>query len=231
MKTVQDRLREADIARVIESYFLAHPIDYSRLPGKSRLVSEIEATAKEKLCRLIHSLLELEPQPSEEWIFYAVPMYGSSTAEIEVLLSCCEDILHNTSPEHYGWEFQPWAQVLGSFIADTELTVTHIDDVLAEILYEMSFFGFDQTQWEANQAEFTEGLQKSIEEAENGRTYPIEDLWAEFGLSREKPDEVAEELKSKVMQAELEYAQYCRKRETAEVRELLLEEAAKKPTL
>ena len=95
----------------------------------------------------------------------------------------------------------------------------------------MSFFGFDQTQWEANQAEFTEGLQKSIEEAENGRTYPIEDLLAEFGLSREKPDEVAEELKSKVMQAELEYAQYCRKRETAEVRELLLEEAAKKPTL
>lgn len=230
MKTVQDLLREADIARVIESYFLAHPVNYSLLPDKSRAVSEIEAAAEEKLRRLIHSLLELEPQASEEHIFYAVPMYDSSSAQIEVLLSCREEILHNTLPEHYGWELQPWAQVLGSFIADTELTVTHIDDVLAEILYEMRFFGFDQAQWEANHAEFTKGLQKSMEEAESGHTYPIEDLWEEFGLPREKPDEVAEELKGKIMQAEWEYSQYCRRREAAEVRKLLSEGTAQMHT-
>ena len=92
---------------------------------------------------------------------------------------------------------------------------------LLPIIEEMTFFGFEQSAWEGRTAEVHQSLREAEESIKRGETVPAEEVFAQFGIPRDEPDETADELSRKETVAENEYALYFRRREAVRVRELL----------
>lgn len=222
MRTVQEILRETNIDNLIETYFAEYPIQYEMVEDKEWTLDEIRSSAQGQIRRCIRGLLEMEARPSPENIFYAVYCYGEDRfPDVRANLSYRSDILTQDLPEHYAWELTDWAEILGSSAAETKLTVDHMKKVLADIIEEMTFFGFEQSAWEGRTAEVHQSLREAEESAKRGEYIPAEEVFAQFGLPKDEPDETADELSRKVAAAENEYNLYFRRREAARVRELL----------
>lgn len=166
---------------------------------KSRTLAEIQASAKGRLQRDIQSLLEMEPRPSPENIFYAVYCYEEERfPKICANLSYRSEILTQDLPEHYAWELTDWAEILGSSVAETKLTVDYMKKILADIIEEMTFFGSEQSACEKRIAVVKQSLLKAEESIRRGETVPEEEVFARFGLPRDEHDEAAAELSRKV---------------------------------
>lgn len=224
MRTVQEILRETNIESLVETYFAEYPVHYEMVEDKSRTLAEIQASVKGHLRRCIQSLLEMEIRPSPENVFYAVYCYGEERfPEICANLSYRSEILTQDLPEHYAWELTDWAEILGSSVAETKLTVDYMKKILADIIEEMTFFGSEQSAWEGRTAEVERSLLEAEESIKRGETVPEEVVFARFGLPRDEHDEAAAELSRKVTHAENEYNLYFRRREVARVRALLEE--------
>ena len=227
MRTVQEILRETNIENLVETYFAEYPIHYEMMEDKNRTLAEIQDSAKGRLQRCIQSLLEMEIQPSPENIFYAVYCYEEERfPKIRANLSYRSEILTQDLPEHYAWELTDWAEILGSSVAETKLTVDYMKKFLADIIEEMTFFGSEQSSCEERIAVVKQSLLEAEESIRHGETVPEEEVFARFGLPRDELDEAAAELSRKVTHAENEYNLYFRHREAARVR-VLLEESKK----
>ena len=131
-----------------------------------------------------------------------------------------EEVLASDEPEHYTCDLTDHAEVMGYLVADTPLTIDNIETVLAQILFETSFFGYDQE----GLPDVIESLKRSEEDIQAGRTYTAEEVWADLGLPPEEPDKEADELESKIIAAEYAYDLFCRRREEAKLRELFRRE-------
>ena len=107
---------------------------------------------------------------------------------------------------------------MGYCIADTELTKKNIYAVLAQILYEMTFFGF--TQEELN--EEREQLKASIKEAATGRTRSAGEVFAELGIEEEETSEQEKEILAELQEQERKYNQFQLVAECKKVKNLLV---------
>ena len=181
-------------------------------------VSSLERSASFWLACATSSM---EADCSEDGIFYAVYVHENQFPKVRADLSRQDEILEKELPEHYAWDFIPWEKLTGFRIADTKLTLDHMETVLAQILYGMTFCGSDHETWKREVTNIEESLRLAEEEAKTGKYVPAEEVFAEFGLPKDEPDEIADALSRKVNLAEWEYDQHCRKREAGKVRELL----------
>lgn len=215
MKTVQEWLLEYDEDELIDCYFAKYPIDFYMLENKDVKVRAVLDVSKENLRKFIHRLKGMDVHRSDDSIFYAVKILENSYEEISVELSYRKDILENDLPEHYGWEFTDHNEVLGYLIADTDLTRENMDSVLAEILYDMSFFGFTQEELEEERRK----LEKAIAEIEEGRICPADEFFEKAFRDR---DERSDELRFAVVTAGHKYAEYWCTREVLQIRSMLM---------
>lgn len=86
--------------------------------------------------------------------------------------------------------------------------------VLAEIIYEMSFFGFTQERLEGERKK----LEEAVADIEAGRTYQVEEI---FGKVHEKRNKKSDELRRAVIAARHRFAEYWRTREVLQIRSTL----------
>lgn len=124
---------------------------------------------------------------------------------------------YGVQSESYAFEFTPQPEIMGWLIADNILTQNHLNDLLVEILYESSFFGYKQ---EGLKKEIDE-LASSIKEIDNnlGKALSFDEFQKEFDFDKQDPKE--EKLEVKVIQDKIEYSEYSRKKELAEIIEEL----------
>lgn len=137
---------------------------------------------------------------------------------METVLCTKTDILACDKPETYSCILVDFAEVMGYCIADTELTKKNIYAVLAQILHEMTFFGF--TQEELN--EEREQLKASIKEAATGRTRSAGEVFAELGIEEEETSEQEKEILAELQEQERKYNQFQLVAECKKVRNLLV---------
>ena len=171
-------------------------------------LAELLETAKAKLRSLIQYLRALDATQSKDGVFFASNAMEGGSHKVCTVLSMRNDIT-------------PWEELMGYGLAETKLTKDHANTVLAQILYDMTFFGMDYETWKRKAAEVEKSLEDSGKAGETGEYKTAEEVFAEFGLPQDEPDEIADELNSKIIRAEMEYNQHCRKREAAKVRMLL----------
>lgn len=221
MKTVQQWLREANTEELIGTFLYENPINPSMIEDKNRTVAELLETAKAKLRSLIQYLCALDATQSKDGVFFASNAMEGSSQKVCAVLSMRNEILECELPQNYAWDLTPWEELMGYGLAETKLTKSHANTVLAQILYDMTFFGMDHETWKREATEVKECLEVSRKAAEAGEYKTAEEVFAEFGLPKDEPDEIADELSSKIIRAEMEYNQHCRKREAAKVRMLL----------
>ena len=85
--------------------------------------------------------------------------------EIERLAHC------KTHPESYSFMLSPWKEILGYELDDRNVREVGAAALCAEILYEMTFFGFDEDTVEAERQK----LEASLRESEEIRKLPEEE--------------------------------------------------------
>ena len=224
MKTVQEWLNEVDEGALADEYFLESPIDFAMLPDQNHTVAEIRRAAREQFIGYVRKLRAIAVSPRKEGdktpVFYASKGHRNHERSIVAEMCYVEEVLASDEPEHYACGLIDQAKVMGYLVADTPLTTKNIKAVLAQILFETSFFGYDQE----GLPDVIESLKQSEEDIKAGRTYTMEEVREHLGLPPKEPDEEADELASRIVEAECAYDLFCRRREEAKLRELFREE-------
>lgn len=222
MKTVHAWLKEVDAVKIADEYFSEYPIEYENFCRLEKTVAEIKEAYRLRLLEFLEMLCKLEvDSTAQDKIFFCHKIYSNYEEKVETVLCTSTDILACNNPETYSWILVDFAEVMGYRIADTELTKKNIYAVLAQILHEMTFFGF--TQEEIN--EEREQLVASLKEAAAGRTRPAEEVFAELfeelGIEKDEINEQEKEILAELHEQERKYNQFQLAAECKKVKDLL----------
>lgn len=76
---------------------------------------------------------------------------------------------------------------MGFLVSDVKYTQKNIQGLLVDVMFEASFFGFEQENLELEKTK----LDESVKEAKLGNVNPIEDLYDYFGIEKEAQDKTA----------------------------------------
>ena len=149
-------------------------------------------------------------------IFYAqkCAIDQFNAEEVCVLLSSLDELVtKNTKAETYGCFLAPQEEVLGFYLSEDTFTKRHMDDVIQDILYEMSYFG-----WQGEERETVVQELREIEERiENGTLKTVsrtwEELWELCGIEPEEVDPHEEELTREIRTKIFAYNDYHREKQ------------------
>lgn len=222
METVQAWLNKTDEEKLADTYFAAFPIDYMMIADWTLTLGEIRDRSRSRFLEFVRRMKQIEIRPnSEPCVFFACRQYVEGYSKISAAMCRLADIRGESQPECYAWFLTDFARVMGYLVAETHLTLKNMDCVLAEILHEMSLFGYRQEDMEAER----EKLLEEGREIKEGECRPVEavfeELAAKYGLERREPDPEAEEKERAIQAAGYEYDLFCQDREIERVREYL----------
>ena len=221
MRTLSEWLRDSDRTELIRLYLDSYPVNFARFRDSKMTVAEIMQRCEQRVDAFITELLSYEPGENREMVFLATEFYRDGCPRIESVLVSVNE-LANTPVETYGWDVSDREDLMGYYVAETELAKKHMPEVLVYILYMASFYGYTREEFESGR----EDLFRSLEEAEKElRELCLSSAQEEplaFPRSpEEKTDAHAEKLRDAIQQAESEYIRYCLDRELTELRGLL----------
>ena len=197
-------------------------------------VSDIKALVSKWTERVISSMVnapsEFETSP---FVFFAVPAAADGSwwlgyGAVDAVMCEQNEIMQGCPrPTEYSWLLgQSSAVIADSLIAETPLTKENLNEVLADILWELTWFGDTD---EKRQRCF-DGLESDLAETDDDVKEDEEDdfnwkaEFERFRAEREaRRDEKEKELKRAVDQAEHARYEYCFQREVRLVKALLEE--------
>ena len=229
-----------------QNYCAKYPIDYESIKNKKLTLQEIQKAHKKNFLAYLKRLCKIKPEIEncEEWFFFASLLWKDGEEKISTIYCKQNDILKKKNPKNYAYDFTEFRYILSAKIAPTDLTLRNIYEVLSEILFEASFFGYKQESLQKEK----DKLLKSKKEVEEGKceTFSMEEVMRycgmvvnegehkkdEFGLALpttlseykafKGKDEKSEELDQKIVKAEMNFSHYAFLREVGKVRLLLL---------
>lgn len=214
MKTVQETLNCVDEKKIIDYYLSTYPISINDF-DENITIGDAKKYTTYRLHRYIDDLKTIQIKSDDNHgIFFTSRKEDGTGDDIVTNLVFTNDLQkYGNQAESYAFEFSPQAEIMGWLIADNILTQNHLNDLLVEILYESSFFGFKQ---EGLKKEIDE-LASSIKEIDNnlGKALSFDEFQKEFDFDKQDPKE--EKLEVKVIQDKIEYSEYSRKKELAEI--------------
>ena len=220
MKTVHEWIRKTNIEELADAYFCEYPIEYERCINSEKTVSAIKDAYRKRFYEFIEQLKSTEPKvlsDDESGIFFCHKAYGRDMKNPETVLCIESDILKCDNLQTYSWILTDFDEIMGYYIAETETTIKNINDVLAQIIYEMTFFGYSQEDIEKERLE----LEEAAKEADEGKTIPAEKLFADLGIEPQQHDEEDSEMLRKIYTLESEYNRYWFRKEVEKVRKML----------
>lgn len=229
MKTVREVLRELDTERLLETYVYDHPIEFYKLKTMNYPASEIYRGYKELYRELLERLRAMEIKPSEDGrqgiLFVGRYLKENIDANTYDLIFMDDLLEKGVQCESYAYEFTQQAEILGFLVADTPRTQDNIYELMADVMNEASFFGFQQEELDAE----LKRLEEAEKEAEAGLGITHEELFEKLdqklGRTRHRRfvEENSEEvqLRRKAYKAIMDYCQYCREQELLQIKKQL----------
>ncbi len=218
MKTVQQHLRELDTDRLLREYLFEHPIEYGLPAFRGLSVSQIEARFAERLRSFVEHLKGLgikdSPDGSTGIIFACRRMDWLGTGQTDYSLVYEEEALRDgLKAPTYAYDFSEQAEIMGFLVADNEFTQRNIYGLMADVLYEASFFGFN----EEFRDEALRDISRTIKNLDKGKTIPSSGLRIMIQTCNytEPEEEDSEErmLRNDAEMAVMKYNEYCRDKE------------------
>lgn len=101
-------------------------------------------------------------------------------------------------PEAYAFEFSPWHEILGYEIDTRNACDVGATELCAAVIWEMTFFGFDEDRVEAERrkldkaAREAEEIRKLPEEEQRKYYVPMDEVFAEFDIPEQTEEEKQE---------------------------------------
>ena len=131
--------------------------------------------------------------------FFANKHLDEELGGIECSLICMEELEEKPIEqiESYSYILDRQEEIMGIIIAETDLSKAHIIELLVDIMYEASWFGFEKR---ASGQRTGRGFNEAIREAEEGRTveFDPDEFRKKYGLEpefKEPVDEKEEQLR------------------------------------
>jgi hypothetical protein len=174
--TLNDIVMTVDTKKTLESLIRFYPDQKDKIDKYNSVLKLLE---------------DIEPAENKNGVYIIIQdMFDtcqwcikSKEKGIDICSSCTEDKNMYTnicgwkddnSNRHYSLELTPWDEWLGMYIKEDILQKLNREDILAHILWEMTFMGFTQEDIKAQADSFF----NTIEGIKNGtiKTIPLEDL-------------------------------------------------------
>lgn len=233
MRTIQEYLKECDRESIINGYIYEHafsPISCMDENNRNRTLGEIIDYYREKLNGLIDKLISIEPVKTDErWILMAYHQTEDEFGDIAYSLFKESDLDKEGLITTYAYEFSPFEETVGFYVADNYLTQYELDNLIIDYLYEVSWNGFDQEYLE----ERIDEIITSYEDAEKHKddeNYFVsfddvkEKIKEEFGFELEKKDPEQEKAWHELLKHQMEYNILCQRIEVEKLKETLCSE-------
>jgi hypothetical protein len=240
MKTIQDYLKEADVERLVKEYFITYPIKYEEYlyketeedelieykPSDVELnlsINQIRAIMEEDLTKYIHRMQTIEITPSEngeEAILFAYKYINDGVEDVTLSLVYKNEILEKgIESETYAYEFCKQSEIMGFLVSEADLTQNNIYDLMVDVLFEASFFGYEEEDLDKERKK----LEEAISEIKSGKCVAtsMEELFGHEKKDKEE-DEIENKFYHEYMDASIKYGDYCQKKEMEVLRQLLL---------
>ena len=221
MKTVQECLKELDIEELIDEYL---DRDYIRremikvMKKKDMTTKELLVRYREAIGEYIEYMRNIPVEHLEEqgllYVYQTLPGlirddYWHDLVIIPELREKCVDA------EDYSYILCSRGEIAGFLVADTKLTQEHLLTLMADVLYEASFFGYTQEDID----DYLKEGEETSNELEDDEA--LEDwMPGSPAYKRREPEARSEEelrLEKIYNQAKYKYAEYLRNKARLEV--------------
>lgn len=232
MKTVQEYLRELDRDRLIEEYLYKSPIEFEKIHDKSVSVETVFQRVREYIGEYIDRLRKLDitqDDDGKQGIVFAHRCVGSNCESLEIAFPLVfkEELLeHGTEANSYAYEFSPQSEIVGYLVADNPLTQYYIYDLLADVMFEAAFFGFDEEHKEEEEQKVVQSCEEAMSPDFKGIPWEEVKAHLEEKMGQKFDEESEDELEyhRAVWAAEMEYSQHSRTKEMNMIIEALKSE-------
>ena len=222
MKTLQECFREVNEESLIRYYLYKYPINLDEIANEDLTVKAAKEYVWDKLRKYIERLRKIEIEKKQDGedcvLFYHKKMENGFSEDTSSLVYLNELIEKIEEVDTYDYIFTKHAEILGFYVADTEMTQEHMIPLLTDVMHTASIFGFEQERLQ----EEIEKILEAAEKTENGNTvyYSLDDIREKLGLKKEEEDPMEDELRRNVARASFEYDRYCKKRELCNLKNM-----------
>ena len=190
MRTVQELLKIADEEKLFRSFDNRLAKHYFQNMPEDMTGKEYFDRRRKRFSDLYQRLTAIPIKEDEDGqhVLFAVPQLKDDLLGIEHSAELCkvEELLKDyRTAATYAYEFTEQEVIIGWFVAETDITLQHMYDLLTNILFEATFFGMEQEYLE----EEMKKLEESAAEAKEMRAHPEKD-------TSRPADEVIEEMET-----------------------------------
>lgn len=221
MRTVQEVLKNMDEDQLIDAYLFRFPVNIQDCDNDEEKIGDAKAAVHKELHEYLRRLKNLPMMKDDhQGIFFVHRCIKDDMNGQTFQLVYLNELRENhEATQSYGYNFVEQAKLMGYWIAETPLTKYYLEDLMVDILYEASFFGFSQEHLQEEKDE----LQRSATE-DDSTTISADDFFAElekeqgYQFDRQSPDE--QELEMKVIKMAGAYWEHSRKKELRNVMKL-----------
>lgn len=186
MRTVREILKESDPQEIADILLRLHLNALFEQAEPEDTVADIRRLVGEWTKRIIFNILNAAPQKEgSPFVFFAVPAAVDGSwwfgyGEIEAAMCEQSEILQDEpSPEAYSWMDQTDAAIADSLFAETLLTAENRSEVLAHILWDLTWFG----ETDEERRRYYDGIENDADEPdgeEDEEVEPISELEMQF---------------------------------------------------
>ena len=226
MKIVQDYLKELDREKLVDYYFEKVVPEINRDSYESdEPLNQLKANMKKRISKYIEDMIQVEAEvnPEHQGIIYAYEGYTfETTAWVVTELIFEDELIKNTlDTQAYAYEYTSNAEILGYKVAETDYVKHYIYEIISDVLYEMSFFGYNEEIKNNKRKE----LDDMVEEIESGKAktipFDLEEFRKNCGIYEPPKDEKREALDKDVRESMMRYNKYANSQELLKVLDIV----------
>lgn len=222
MRTVQEALNDFDEGELIDDYYDKHPIDLIDCDDDMDVV-EAKSAAFAVMKYYLQRLKTLPIKQGEDQGIFFVHRYiedgvGSETSAL-VYLNELKSKGDQALP--YAYDLIEQSEILGYWVAETDLTLYYLEDLLIDIMYEASEYGIEQEDLQAEKNELVQASKSPLISEKLDWEKFKQDFADEMGFQLDKQSAEESKLERKVIEAVSAYNEYSRKKELCKVMDLL----------
>ena len=166
LKTVKDVLMELDEDDLSYHFFVNYCRDYLSVfdeENENMTIKEFKEKVYDYARRLIHRLKSLEPErPEDPGVFFIYEFKNHKDSLYPSFTTIRELAKNGVKTERFGYGIDDQERILAHYILETKMTKKYIYELMADILYEVSFFGIEQEKL----PEFYDRVEEAVRDAE-----------------------------------------------------------------
>lgn len=226
MKTIKSLLLKLDTDRLVNTYVYEYPFDYFMLQKKYEKVTlgEINKRYKKKVKEVIERLkkMEIKKVPEDEkMLVFAYRNIPDFAINRDIVFASCKVSELNKKKDKansYGFLFTKQEEIIGFYVAETALTKRHIYELLAYVINELTYFGWNQEHLEEEEQKLLEA-DEEIKRGKKYKTFTLKKWEKKFGIVKETEKE--EKLHYKISMLHYKYSMCSKKKEINEVLKII----------